>query len=102
MWLSLVNNNIALHISIEIYRMCFVKNKWKILDKKEYYYLCFILAGIVYNKVTRPDHLNDLLTLPSNNKGAKPKSAKNQRKSQNKQKPAKTEGQIPEAEKYQK
>lgn len=56
----------------------------------------------MYNKVTRPDHLNDLLTLPSNNKGAKPKSAKNQRKSQNKQKPAKTEGQIPEAEKYQK
>lgn len=62
----------------------------------------FVEAGIVYNKVTRPDHLNDLLTLPSNNKGAKPKSAKNQKKSQNKQKPAKTEGQIPEAEKYQK
>lgn len=60
-----------------------------------------ILAGIVYNKITRPDHLNDLLTLPSN-KGARPKSAKNQKKSQSKQKPVKAEGQVPPLEKYHK
>ena len=60
-----------------------------------------VLAGIVYNKITRPDHLNDLLTLPSN-KGARPKSAKNQKKSQSKQKPVKAEGQVPPLEKYHK
>ncbi|XP_048774514.1 DNA-binding protein SMUBP-2-like [Ostrea edulis] len=62
----------------------------------------FLEAGVVYNKLTRPDHLNDLLTLPNNNKGAKPKSAKKQQKSQNKKNPVKLESQVPAAEKYQK
>ncbi|XP_061165035.1 DNA-binding protein SMUBP-2-like [Saccostrea echinata] len=62
----------------------------------------FVEAGVVYNTLTRPDHLNDLLTLPNNSKGTKPKSAKNQQKSQIKKKPGKTENQALVTEKYQK
>lgn len=80
--------------------MCFGRRNEKYQIKRNITVLMFYLAGIVYYKVTRPDHLNDLLTLPSNNKGAKPKSVKNQKKSQNKQKPAKAEEQVPD--KFQK